>query len=273
LFAYILISWIAYDHVACCLMLFAVSSVGIFGMAVSRHGYAWLFFGITFMLVVVLSLNDPSQAFHVGVSRTLEVGVGISSAIVVATLLAPGASTGTAASPPGWRDPFGAQWPTMTHALRSGFAVAVLPLIWETFDLPGIATVGATIVAVMAAPAPIEHLSDVPGRIVAKAAYRMFGCFIGGVAGLAVLTASPTTLVPWLMLLCGGVWLFVWLQGSPTGAGYVGTQACVVYIVTLVQGEGPPSSILPGIDRFAGIMLGFFLLLLISLLFRPVQTE
>ena len=38
LLAYALVGWLAYDRVACCLVLFAVSSIGIFGMAVSSHG-------------------------------------------------------------------------------------------------------------------------------------------------------------------------------------------------------------------------------------------
>lgn len=272
LLAYALIGWIAYDHVACLLALFAVSSVGIFGMAVSPHGYAWLFFGITFSLVVMLSLNDPTQAFTLAVFRTLEVCVGTGSAILVATLLAP-ESLASGAAPvelPGWRDPFGAQWPAVTYALRSGIAIAALPLIWNTFYLPGVATMAATVAAVLAVPVLADHALDDPARVTTKAAYRLIGCFVGGIAGLVVLMLSPTVFVLWLTLLCGGIWLFVWLQGSPTGAGYIGTQAGVVYILTLVQGEGPPLSILPGIDRFVGITLGIVTLLVITALLRPL---
>ena len=48
-------------------------------------------------------------------------------------------------------------------------------------------------------------------------------------------------------------------------------QATVVYIVTLMQGWGPPSSILPGIDRFVGILCGVIILLLVSLLWWPLD--
>ncbi len=272
LLAYALIGWIAYDRVACLLALFAVSSVGIFGMAVSSHGYAWLFFGITFSLVVMLSLNDPTQAFTLAVFRTLEVCVGTGSAILIATLLAPESPANDVApvEPPGWRDPFGAQWPAVTHALRGGIAVAALPLIWNTFYLPGVATMATTVAAVLAVPVSADHALDDAARVTTKAAYRLIGCFVGGVAGLVALMLSPTVFVLWLALLCGGVWLFVWLQGSLTGAGYIGTQAAVVYILTLVQGEGPPLSILPGIDRFVGITLGIVTLLVITALLRPL---
>jgi hypothetical protein len=42
-------------------------------------------------------------------------------------------------------------------------------------------------------------------------------------------------------------------SAASANAGIPGT---VVFIVTLVQGPGPPSSIMPGIDRFAGIVCG-----------------
>jgi uncharacterized membrane protein YccC len=244
-------------------------------MAVSPHGYAWMFLGVTFTLVVLVSLNDPAQAFSVAIYRTLEVGVGITCAILVALLLAPDAPAAGAPppEPPGWHDPFGAQWPAVTYALRSGIAIAALPVIWNTLYLPGVATMAATVAAVMAVPMLPSHTLDDPARLVAKGAYRLLGCLVGGIAGLAIIALSPTLLVPWLALLCGGVWFFVWLQDSPTGAGYVGTQAAVVYIVTLVQGEGPPLSILPGIDRFAGIVFGIVTLLLITALLRPITAR
>jgi hypothetical protein len=59
------------------------------------------------------------------------------------------------------------------------------------------------------------------------------------------------------------------LRTDSTGAGYIGTQAGVVYIPTLVQGEGPPLSILPGIDRFVGNTLGIVTLPVITALLRP----
>ncbi len=45
--ALLVIPWIAGDHVACCLFIFATASVGALGGMVSRHPYAWLFFGVT----------------------------------------------------------------------------------------------------------------------------------------------------------------------------------------------------------------------------------
>ena len=46
-----------------------------------------------------------------------------------------------------------------------------------------------------------------------------------------------------------------------------------LYIITLVQGASPPESIMPGIERFAGIVGGLAILLIVSLLIWPTDEE
>jgi hypothetical protein len=103
--------------------------------------------------------------------------------------------------------------------LRSRIVIAASPLIRNTFYLPGVGTMAATIAAVLAVPVLADHAVDDPARVTTKAAYGLIGCFVSGVAGLVVLMLSPTVFVLWLTLLCGGIWVFVRLQSSPTGAG------------------------------------------------------
>jgi len=50
-----------------------------------------------------------------------------------------------------------------------------------------------------------------------------------------------------------------------TGIGYVGAQGGLAFLLSIIQGQGPPLSPTPGIDRFAGIMAGLFLLLIITM--------
>jgi uncharacterized membrane protein YccC len=269
--ALVMSSWLAYDEVACCLALFVVSSLGIYGMAVSSHGYAWLFFAITFVLVIMLSLDDPAQAFTYAACRTLEVVVGTLASVMVGLLLAEEDSA-TPEAPAGWRDPFGARWSVVRYAVQSGIAVAVLPIIWSAFDLPGVTTMAITVAALMAVPTAVDQVLDDHARLVAKAAYRLLGCGLGGCLALIVVVIAPANLAVWLGALCAGVWLFIWMQGSPSGAGYIGTQACIAYLVTVVQGEGPPESIMPGINRFAGITLGIAALLIVTATVRSFWT-
>ena len=68
---------LVHDDAACCLALAVAGGIGIYGVQVSPHGYAWLFCGATFALVVLVTLADPTQAFSVAVYRTMEVAAGI----------------------------------------------------------------------------------------------------------------------------------------------------------------------------------------------------
>jgi uncharacterized membrane protein YccC len=99
----------------------------------------------------------------------------------------------------------------------------------------------------------------------------MLGCALGGLVALVALSLSPSEFLPWIILLVAGVWLGSYLQTSTRGVGYIGTQASVVWIMMIVQGLGPPDSLLPGLDRFAGILAGLAILLVVSLLLWPVE--
>jgi hypothetical protein len=83
------------------------------------------------------------------------------------------------------------------------------------------------------------------------------------------LSLSLTDFVPWILALSAAIWVCSYLQSSERGLSYIGTQAGLVLIMTLVQGWGPPDSIWPGIDRFAGMIGGLSILMLVSLLIWP----
>ena len=74
-------------------------------------------------------------------------------------------------------------------------------------------------------------------------------------------------------MIGGAVWVGMHIQVGPHGVGYVGTQAAFAFIITAIQGARPPSSIMPGIDRFAGITGGLAILMVISLLLWPSDRE
>ncbi|MBV8092957.1 MAG: hypothetical protein JO110_06945 [Acetobacteraceae bacterium] len=69
----------------------------------------------------------------------------------------------------------------------------------------------------------------------------------------------------WLLLLLAGVWVDSQIQSGSTGIGYVGTQAGFAFLLSMIQGQGPPISPTPGLDRFAAIMAGLSVLLVITM--------
>ena len=262
------------DHLICHLFLLITAWVAIYGVLSSRYGYAWLFSGITAIMVTMLAITDPPSMFRFAFLRTAEVAIGCSSAVFFALILGPDGSPDEPPPRPSWSDPLGSGWPATLHALRCGVAVMLLPTIWSQLELPNVVEMAVSVAAVMAMPARSDGTLTDGRMVVAHALHRLIGCFLGGVAGFLLLALPLAQFLPWLIALAAGVWTGTHVQASTRGVGYIGSQATVVYIVTLVQGWGPPSSILPGIDRFVGILCGVIILLLVSLLWWPlVETQ
>jgi uncharacterized membrane protein YccC len=280
----------AYDPLPFCLCLFLIASVGLFGFAKSPHGYAWMIFAITADLVMLIALDQPQTAFTIAVNRVADVTIGTASALLVNYLLPalPDAPAGPAASPAGafpllfWSRRNARQfevwlhenWPLMLHAFRGGFTVMVLPLMLNWLAPLGSSTLAVTAVAVMAIPT--TAILEPDGRtVVQRAVHRLVGCALGALLGLLCLYWVGSNFAVWFLLLMAGVWLNSQIQSGSSGISYVGTQAGLAFLLSMIQGQGPPLSPTPGLDRFAGIMAGLSVLLIITMvvsLFRVAHT-
>jgi uncharacterized membrane protein YccC len=268
--------FIANDHVALSLFLFVCGFVGVLAFSISHHGYAWMLGGLTANMIVMMAMNDPARTPYVAFDRLAEVSLGSLAAVLVATLLAPDGDT--AATPdlaPGWTDVLGRGWPAVQHAVRCGITLMLLPLIWNLFDLPSLSQMAITVTALMAVPITVDDPRATGRTVVGRSQLRVVGCLGGGLLGLLCL-AMPLTLYPlWLAVVFAGVWVCAHIGASTRGMGYAGIQACMAFIVTLVQGNGPPDSMVPGVSRLAGITGGILVLLAISLVVwpSPASTE
>lgn len=266
--------WLIEDQVALSLTLFVVSTFGVLGLQVSDHGYAWLLGAVTIVMVLLAAVSDPLSAREVACNRTAEVTIGTMAAILVAMLLANNDKSAPEHQPaPGWSDLLGSQWSSVQHALRAGLGVMLVPLVWNWLALPNLSQAAVTAAAVMAVPALSKDEAANQQKITERAMHRFLGCLLGGIAGLVCLALSIETFVIWLLTLTAGIWISSHVQTSPRGIGYVGTQAAVVFISTLVQGWGPPTGIEQGFSRFAGITGGLFIVLMVALLTAPSQLS
>jgi uncharacterized membrane protein YccC len=279
--AVIILGLFAYDPLPFCLCLFALAFTGLLGFAKSRHGYAWLIFAITGNLVMLIALDQPQTSFTIAVNRTADVTIGTGAALLVTFLLPalPDAPGSPAVSSPTslpllfWRRRHAGQFerwlrengPLILHACRGALTVMVLPLLLNWLAPLGSSTLAVTAVAVMAIPT--TAILEPDGRtVVQRALHRLVGCALGALLGLLCLYWVGSNFLVWLLLLMGGIWLTSQIQSGNTGIGYVGTQAGLAFLLSMIQGEGPPLSPLPGIDRFAGIMAGLSVLLVITML-------
>jgi uncharacterized membrane protein YccC len=274
LIGFLLSPWLIEDQVALSLVLLVVGTLGVLGLQVSSHGYAWLLGAVTIVMVLLAALSDPQSAVEIACNRTAEVTIGTMAAILVATVLADSQDSAPGRNPaPGWSNLLGAQWPSVEHALRAGVGVMLVPLLWSWLQLPNLSQTAVTVAAVMAVPALSGDEVTDREKIAERAIHRLLGCLLGGIAGLVCLALSIETFLPWLSMLMAGIWITAHVHASRRGIGYVGTQGAVVFISTLVQDWGPPSSIAQGLDRFAGITGGLLIVLVVSLLTAPSRSS
>jgi uncharacterized membrane protein YccC len=275
---FLLAPWVVYDPVATLLFLFVAGALAILGSLFSPHGYAWLLGGLTAVMVMLGSLDDPAAALTIAVYRTAEISIGVVAAMLAAFALAPPGTTDDA-PPPGWSSLFGRNWHALHHAVRTGLVIASVPVVWRVLELPNLSQMAISVGAVMAVPVLTGVAERDQAAVVRRAVHRLTGCTLGGGTGLLLLALPLTNeFLPWLLLLIAGAAVGIQIQCGRHGIGLVGTQATVALILTLEQGFGPPTSLVPAANRLAGILGALGLMVIASLLFgltraaRPRHT-
>jgi uncharacterized membrane protein YccC len=278
--AVIILGLFAYDPLPFCLCLFAMAWAGLFGFAKSSRGYAWMIMAITGNLVMLIALDQPQTAFTIAVNRVADVTIGIAATLLVTYLLpalptVPDTPLATSTSPlpllfwshrqahefDQW---LRENWVLILHACRGGLTVMVLPLLLNWLAPLGSSQLAITSVAVMAIPTTAVLETD--GRtVVQRAVHRLVGCALGALLGLFFLYGVGESFLVFMFLLMAGIWLASQVQSGSTGVNYVGNQAGIAFLLSMTQGQGPPVSPFPGIDRFAGIMAGLSVLLIITM--------
>ncbi len=270
-----------YQSLPFCLSLFALSVIGLFGFATSRYGYAWLVGAVTACLILLMSFQAPQGAFATAVDRVVDVSVGIGASLVVCLLSPLPAQSGPAPAavlvePPPlafWRRRFGGElqrwldgkWPLVIHACRGGVTVMLLPALAGWIAPVSPVTMGVTAVIVMSIPTTAILQSDTRA-IIQRAAHRLIGCLLGALAGLAALAFVGDDFLLWIVLIPAGIWLCSQIQNGTTGVSYIGTQAMFAYLMSMLQGQGPPLTIAPGFARLVGVMGGLSILFVVTLI-------
>jgi uncharacterized membrane protein YccC len=259
--------------------LFLLSSIGLFGFVCSRWGYAWLVGAVTAALVMLMSFDAPNTAFTTAVDRVIDVMIGTAASLVVSALMpVPPAAAAPAAAlvePPPlafWRRDYGARlarWlppnlPLVVHACRGGLTVMLLPSLAEWIAPVSPVTMGVTAVIVMSVPTTAIFRSD-NRVIIERGVHRMVGCLLGGCVGLVCLFFVGSDFLLWLAPIPAGIWLCSQIQTGSSGMSYIGTQAMFAFLMSLVQGQGPPATIAPGLQRLVGVMGGLSILFVITL--------
>jgi uncharacterized membrane protein YccC len=284
----IVLSLFVYQPLPFCLCLFLVAFIGCFGFAISRFSYAWLMGSVTANLVMLMAFTQPQGAFTIAVDRAADVVIGTVASLLVCSLMPAPDDTGPVAapgqlSPPPlafWRRRWDAEFDRwlsgkrllIVHACRIALTVALLPALANWLAPVSPVTIGLTAVVVMAVPTKV--ILEVDTRvIVQRSAHRVIGCLLGALLGLACLAVVGDDFVLWVLLIATGVWLCSQIQTGTTGISYVGTQAMLAFVMSMVQSLGPPLSISPGLERLVGVMAGLCLMFVITLILSLIPIS
>jgi uncharacterized membrane protein YccC len=249
------------DHLAFLALATGYTAFAIYAQERAEHGYAFLLSGITVALIMFGSLATPGKALDLAFYRGCEILVGVFVACAVDYALAE--STTLAANPP---PPPGVFTRPIDHdlaaiAVTGGIAIALIPLIWETLDLPGLGQTPITAFIILVA------LRQEPGW---RALTRAAGCLFGGLWGLAAMHLVGGSFLPWMFALFIGLYLAAHINQGKGDAAYVGMQAGIAIVVAMVQGQGPSSDITPAVDRLVGVFGGVMVVSIAQPLLAPL---
>jgi uncharacterized membrane protein YccC len=258
-----------------------VTFVCVYQSTVSVASYAWVLFGVTAAMVMTAAFASPADTIDFASTRIAEVGIGTLCGIVVSGLFElfrqPSAPPPQPLPSPGsrltlrrlldenWRRDHAA---ILAHASRAAIAVGSLPLVWRAFSITDISATAVTSFIVMIMPATVVEQEGI-AAIYQRAVYRVLGCVMGGLLALLLLPLAGDSLPLYGLTLALGVGIGVHIQGGRSGLSYVGTQFCFAFIVTLVQGPGPATSITPGFQRLVGIAIGCLVLGAVVVVWPP----
>jgi uncharacterized membrane protein YccC len=238
------------------------------------------------VLIMTEALASPASVLHIAATRAAEIVIGTCACLVVAGLFAPaGAPADTEPLHPttdaGRRDGLGGAlregWldehrPLVEHSTRAALAVALLPLIWRWFEIEDFLQTAITSLVVMIVPAAVVH-AHTQQTVYKRIVHRALGCLFGSAVAIACLSVVSDNLLPTLLTLGAGIWAGHHVQTGDKGVDYLGTQFALGFLVTFVQGPGPVTSIVPGLERLVGILIGSVMLCGVMLIWPLRQDE
>ncbi|MGM4924955.1 FUSC family protein [Tardiphaga sp. 804_B3_N1_9] len=240
--------------------------VTLYFAIVGRRAYAWLFTGLTFLMVLIEGMEHAREPIlRFASTRVLEVLAGTTACVIVSAISTwtvrralPNPDNNLRAKPV---DQPTRQWHATVarHALVGGIALALIPWAWQWLGIPSLSQSSITIFAVMLVPAASladGMLSPVSSRMM----NRLVGCLAGGLLASAILLVSRHSPVVMTIGLALGVMIGRHIENGPPSMSYAGLQFTLAFLVVLVPDNYANAALEPGYDRLFGILFGMVLL-------------
>ena len=256
------------------LVLAGVASFSLYFAMTSRYGYAWLFFGLTFAMVMIDGLMYPFVDIRqFAETRSIEVIAGTLCCMLVSLIFTyivrPRFSLSTNKTGLADVSKFqGYRKLTLLHTAQAALAMASVPFLITVFSVDVLTQTAITILAVLMIPLPgLNNKKLVSTRNL----YRLFGCFLGAILAFILLPLSGLNYFCAAIAIAFGILIGRHIENSGAAFAYVGTQLSLVYIVVMVPDQLDLLSMENGWIRLGGILLGVALIELTRVVFIPLQ--
>jgi len=261
--SYWLTQWVESRPVLQAAAMCAVGAIGVYGRFRSAQSYAWVIGAVGALVILSTSLETPRLIFHVALFRACEVICGVIAVTFMELLLyrtnspvdsktAPAKRTNKAIAPAMDRPA------ALRLATIGGVSMLVILILWSWLNLPSLTQIIVSCLVVLDRDGASTHF---------RGLQRILGCLAGGAFGLLTVRLGPDSFLIWSVILIAGVFLFSLVHHGGSRWAYVGTQGGVAFILALVTGVGPPDSIMPAVNRIAGMLCGVGILLCVCFVF------
>jgi len=278
LMAWWLVTWLERSLVLMSISLVMVGGGTLYAALTRQRSYAWLFTGLTFVMVVLDALREPSAQVHTfAITRALEVVSGTAACLIVNLL-----SAWTVRPRVHGRQYFFRDRPAPSvmkawersaamHALQAAAALAILPFLSAWLKVESITGAAITIMAVMMIP--LATLNGDRGAVRMRVLHRFAGSLLGAASAAIALVFSHGNVPATLLFLTVGIMVGRHVENSAKPFAYVGTQYSLVFLVVFVPDDLAAVSSIPGWERMGGIMLGLAILVTVRFAIHYVQSR
>lgn len=254
--AYLLVPLLADELTLRATGLLMIGSATLYMALTARHAYAWLIFGLTFIMVLLDKIEHPDAELTAFIrTRLIEnlAGTGVCVLVSLASTLTLRRRWPAARVPP--TPPLGWHLDAFRHAAQGGVALALLVTLASWVQLPALAEGAIAIVAVMLVPATdlrTSTLSPVSNRLF----YRLLGCMAGGAFGAAFVFLANGSATVLMGAVALGVVIGRYCENGVHAHRYAGTQFTFAVLITLVPDSFAQASADPGWERLTAVFVG-----------------
>ncbi len=160
-------------------------------------------------------------------------------------------------------------WSNPEHgrfALKTTIAVIAAYFVYTVLDWPGIST---------AVPTCFVVALGSMGESIHKMWLRISGALIGGLAaGLCIVYLLPhmTDIGQLCLLVAAASAIFAWVATGSDRLSYMGMQMALAFLLGMLQGYGPNTSLTVLWDRVVGILLGNLLMSVVFAMVWPISA-